>query len=165
MTIAARLGLLTLVLGSRAFGAEAPDPRQWLEEIESPRALAWVKQRDDKTLAELQADPRYAQVEADARAVVLAEDRIPAPELRGRWIYNFWQDKKRVRGLWRRAAPEEYRKTAPAWEDVLDLDALAAREKENWVWKGAQCLAPEYARCLITLSRGGGDAAVVREFD
>ena len=161
------LALLALVLAAPVLAADAPaaDPRQWLEEIESPKALDWVKTRDAKTLAELQADPRYKQVEADARAVVLATDRIPAPELRGRWIYNFWQDPKSVRGVWRRAAPEEYRKPEPRWETVLDLDALSTKEKENWVWKGANCLQPEQNRCLLTLSRGGKDASVIREFD
>lgn len=159
----ATLALLILPLVP-ARAADA-DPRLWMEDIESPRALAWVKERDEKTLAELQADPRFKSVEADARAVVLATDRIPAPELRGRWIYNFWQDPKAVRGVWRRATPEEYRKPEPRWETVLDLDALAAKEKENWVWKGADCLPPAQARCLLTLSRGGKDASVIREFD
>src|SRR6185312_3398378 len=159
------LAALILVVGSAALAADAPDPRQWLEGIESPRALDWVKTRDEKTLKELQADPRYKKVEADARAVVLATDRIPAPELRGGWIYNFWQDPKSVRGVWRRATPEEYRKPKPHWETVLDLDALSKKEKENWVWKGADCLQPEQTRCLLTLSRGGKDASVVREFD
>jgi prolyl oligopeptidase len=158
---------LTLLLAPSAFAAEAPaaDPRSWMEDIESPRALDWVKKHDEKTLKELQSDPRYRQVEADARAVVQATDRIPAPELRGSWIYNFWQDKKAVRGVWRRTTPEEYRKPAPRWETILDLDKVAKKEKENWVWKGADCLQPEQTRCLITLSRGGGDASVVREFD
>lgn len=158
-------GLLLLLLAVPALAAEAPDPRAWLEEIDSPRALAWVKERDEKTLAGLKADPRFAGVEADARAVVLASDRIPMPEERGRWIYNFWQDPAAVRGIWRRTTPEEYRKPEPRWETVLDLDALSKAEKENWVWKGADCLAPEEARCLLTLSRGGKDASVVREFD
>ena len=155
-----------LALSLPALAAEAsPDPLQWLEDIESPRALDWVKAHDEKTLGALQADPRYKSVEADARAVLLAADRIPAPELRGRWIYNFWQDPKSVRGVWRRATPEEYRKPEPLWETVLDLDALAAAEGENWVWKGADCLQPEQSRCLLTLSRGGKDAHVIREFD
>ena len=42
----------------------------------------------------------------------------------------------------------EYRKAEPAWETVLDLDALATAEKENWVWSGATCLGPDYRRCL-----------------
>jgi prolyl oligopeptidase len=154
-----------LLLGLLLLGAAPPDPRLWMEEVESPRALSWVKAHDDKTLAGLQADPRYAAVEADARAVVLATDRIPMPELRGRFIYNFWQDPKSVRGVWRRATPEEYRKPEPKWETVLDLDALSAGEKENWVWKGADCLTPDETRCLLKLSRGGKDASVYREFD
>jgi len=56
------------------------------------------------------------------------------------------------------------------WEEVIDLDAVAAADKENWVWKGASCLRPDmrgepYRRCRIALSRGGADATVVREFD
>ena len=84
---------------------------------------------------------------------------------RGDWYYNFWQDEKNVRGLWRRTTLQEYRKAEPKWETVLDLDQLSRDEKENWVWKGSSCLYPNYDRCLLTLSRGGADAAVVREFD
>lgn len=143
----------------------ASDERLWLEEIESPRALEWVKARNAESRAELEGDLRYKSVAAELRAVLLAEDRIPTPDLAGPWVYNFWQDAKSVRGVWRRTTPEEYRKAAPQWETVLDLDALSAREGENWVWKGDSCLPPAYERCLLTLSRGGKDAAVVREFD
>jgi prolyl oligopeptidase len=83
----------------------------------------------------------------------------------GPHYYNFWRDAKNKRGLWRRTSLEEYRKPEPNWEIVLDLDALAEEEKENWVWSGAAFLRPSYDRCLIELSRGGADAAVVREFD
>ena len=48
---------------------------------------------------------------------------------------------------------------------LLDLDALNTEEKASWVWKGSDCLYPAYDRCLISLSRGGADATVVREFD
>ena len=47
---------------------------------------------------------------------------------------------------------------------LLDVDALAAAEKENWVFKGAE-RAPSLTRALVELSRGGGDAVVTREFD
>jgi prolyl oligopeptidase len=53
----------------------------------------------------------------------------------------------------------------PRWETLIDLDALAAAEGENWVWAGAACLGPAYRRCLVSLSRGGADAKVTREFD
>src|SRR6266513_2450687 len=42
--------------------------------------------------------------------------------------------------------------------------SVAAHEHENWVWKGAEC-TPSLKHCLLHLSRGGGDAVVVREFD
>ena len=51
------------------------------------------------------------------------------------------------------------------WETVLDIDALNTLENANWVWKGADCIEPKQDRCLISLSRGGGDAVEVREFD
>ena len=38
-------------------------------------------------------------------------------------------------------------------------------EKENWVWHGDSCLRPAYTKCLISLSRGGADADVTREFN
>ena len=154
--------LLLAVLSSPA---AALDEALWLEEIESPKALEWVKTRNKAALAELEGDARYKSVEAELRAVLLAEDRIPSPELMGKWVYNFWQDSKSVRGLWRRASVEEYRKDKPQWETVLDLDAFSAAEKANWVWKGANCLPPAYERCLLKLSPGGKDASVTREFD
>jgi prolyl oligopeptidase len=60
---------------------------------------------------------------------------------------------------------DDYIDGSEDWELVLDLDKLAEGEDEDWVWKGAQCLRPEYRRCLLNLSRGGADAVVVREFD
>lgn len=80
-------------------------------------------------------------------------------------MYNFWQDAKSPCGVWRRTTLAEYRKAEPAWETVLDLDVLAAAEKASWAWKGADCLFPKYARRLVSLSRGGGDAVEIREFD
>jgi prolyl oligopeptidase len=83
----------------------------------------------------------------------------------GQHFYNFWQDANNKRGLWRRTSLDEYRKPNPQWETVLDLDKLGEAEKENWVWKGANFLKPDGDRCLLSLSRGGADATVVREFD
>ena len=83
----------------------------------------------------------------------------------GEYFYNFWRDKKNPRGLWRRTTIDEYKKEDPKWDILLDLDALNAKEKENFVWGGAQLLRPDYRLCLISLSRGGADARIVREFD
>jgi prolyl oligopeptidase len=99
------------------------------------------------------------------RTILDSRDKIPYVSRRGDALYNFWRDAEHPRGLWRRTTLAEYRNTAPAWETVIDLDALAKAEGENWVWAGATCLAPDYQRCLVKLSRGGADAHVVREFD
>jgi prolyl oligopeptidase len=177
---AMRLPLLTAAIASIALSAlaetppvtvppvtendAATDPFLWLE-ADSPRSLAWVEQQNARSLAVLKADPRYAAFHQQALTIVNAADRIAMPELIGRGVYNFWQDPANVRGLWRRTSLAGYRAEAPAWETVLDLDALSRAEKANWVWKGANCPPPHYRRCLLSLSDGGEDATVTREFD
>lgn len=146
-------------------GSEKEDPHLWLEEIESPAALGWVRAHNEKSQSLLIGDARYTTLHDEVRSILVAKDRIPAPTLRGGWVYNFWQDSDHVKGLWRRARPADYARTEPEWDIVLDLDALAKQESENWVWKGSECLPPAYARCLLKLSRGGKDAVVIREFD
>lgn len=145
--------------------AQVEDPHLWLEEIEGKEALSWVKERNEKSLTHFEKAKNYQSIEEDIRKIALAKDRIALPNLMNGYLYNFWQDQTHVRGIWRRTTLENYEKAEIIWETVLDIDALAAAEKENWVWKGASCLPPEYTRCLIHLSRGGKDAAVVREFD
>lgn len=149
----------------KGFREMNPDPYLWLEEVESPRALDWVRDRSAHALAVLTGGSRSAAIEKEVRKVTLAKDRIAFPDLRSGWVYNFWQDEKHVRGLWRRVKFEEYSHPQPRWEVVLDLDELARAEKENWVWAGARFLPPGNQLALILLSRGGKDAAVTREFD
>ncbi|MFT3665214.1 MAG: prolyl oligopeptidase family serine peptidase [Piscinibacter sp.] len=141
------------------------DPYLWLEEVQGDKALAWVRERNAETLAQLSARDDFAPTRARLLEVLNSRDRIPAVSRRGDWLYNLWQDAEHKRGLWRRTTLAEYRKAQPRWETVIDLDALGAAEKENWVWGGADCLGPDDHRCLVSLSRGGADAKVVREFD
>jgi prolyl oligopeptidase len=141
------------------------DPHLWLEEVEGERALAWARKQNERTLAELQADPRFERFQADARRVLESRDRIADPVLMAGTIYNFWQDDQHVRGLLRRSDWASYRSGAPKWETVLDIDALSAQDGKPWVTGLPDCLGPEYRRCLVTLSNGGKDAAIVREFD
>lgn len=159
---------VAVCLAAGAAGAQedaVSDPHQWLEAVEDPRALEWVKAQNDKAEAELAATPEFRQLEADLLAIYDSDARIPAVNKQGEWYYNFWRDQQNPRGLWRRTTLEEYRKPNPQWEVLLDLDALNKAEDTNWVWGGANCLRPDYARCLIALSRGGADATVTREFD
>lgn len=160
------LSLVLLVLcASRATASESVDPYLWLEEVGSEQALDWVRARNKLSQQALEASPDFASIHDRLRAIYDSDARIPVVTQQGQWLYNFWRDARHPRGLWRRTTPAEYRKPQPVWQTVLDLDALAARESENWVWKGASCLYPKYARCLLRLSRGGADAHVVREFD
>jgi prolyl oligopeptidase len=156
-------GLFSLV----AFAADVPtdDPFLWLEEVDSPRALDWAREQNAVTQRELESSPDFKVIHDRLLSIYDSTARIPYLAKAGTHYYNFWRDAQHVRGIWRRTSLAEYRKENPAWETVLDLDALATTEKENWVWKGVDFLRPSYDRCLIQLSRGGGDAVVVREFD
>ena len=141
------------------------DPYLWLEDVEGAKPLEWVEAQNKVSLAELTAAPGYQALYDRLLAINDSRARIPAVVKRGAFYYNFWQDKTNPRGLWRRTTPEDYRNDNPKWETVLDLDALARDEKQNWVWSAPVPLYPNYDRYLLRLSRGGGDATVVREFD
>ena len=158
------LASAALLLAAQGHAA-AQDPYLWLENIQGKDALQWVHQQNALTVKETEGWKSFPQLKRDILAVLDSSARIPSIEKIGDRYYNFWRDAQHPRGLWRSATLDEYRKADPAWEMVLDLDKLAKEEKENWVWQGADCVKPKQDRCLIRLSRGGGDAAVVREFD
>ena len=165
-------GLLLAVIATASCAVSAAraqdasnDPYLWLEDVSSPKAMAWVDAHNARSTAVLESDPRYQQYYKEALEIAQAKDRIPFGSFIGGKIYNFWQDADHVRGIWRRASLESYASGNPQWETVLDLDVLASAEKANWVWKGAQCARPLERRCLISLSDGGEDAVTVREFD
>jgi len=146
--------------------AAAPaDPHLWLEEVLGDKPLAWVRQHNAVATKELEAQPGFPALQARLKTILNSKERIPYVSKEGEFYYNFWRDAQHVRGIWRRTTLAQYQLAEPAWETVIDLDQLAAGESENWVWGGASCLYPKGERCLISLSRGGGDAKVVREYD
>ncbi len=160
--------IATVLAGVFLMGAAAPDddPYTWMEEIEGARALDWAKAENARSLPQLQNDPRYAGLYAEALKIATAKDRIPGVGFGGDGsLRDYWQDAEHVRGVWRTTSLDSYRSGAPDWKTILDLDALSKAEKANWVWKGADCLPPDERRCLVSLSNGGKDAVVVREFD
>ncbi len=161
------LAAITFLLGIGAGVARAAetDPFLWLEDVGGDRAMTWVKAENAKTTGVLEKDPRFAVLFADELKIAQAKDRIPAPEMIGDKIYNFWRDADHVRGIWRATTVADYASPDPHWRTVLDLDALAKAENANWVWHGETCLRPSYTRCLIRLSDGGEDADTTREFD
>jgi prolyl oligopeptidase len=144
--------------------ASNDDPYLWLEEVEGERALTWVREQNTRSLAVLETDARFAQLHADALALANNRDRLPLGSVREGFYYNFWQDETHVRGIWRRSPLGAYAAGQPLWETLLDIDALAASENANWVYKGSDCLEGT-TRCMISLSDGGKDASTWREYD
>ncbi len=145
--------------------AEQDDPYVWLEDVHSDRAMAWVNGHNEATAKVLQADPRFAALQADALKVLESPDRIAMPVFRGNMIYNTWQDATHVRGILRKTTLADYQTAEPHWQTVIDYDALAKADNEKWVQRGLNCLYPGDGLCLAGLSAGGEDAATDREFD
>lgn len=141
------------------------DPFLWLEDVEGEDALNWARSQNERSEAYLQAHPLFDALQARNLEILTSEDRIAYPALRGGEVYNFWRDAEHVRGIWRKTSLENYRNEVPQWDVILDVDALAQSEDENWVWAGSSCRYPDYDRCIVGLSIGGADAAVRREFD
>ncbi|WP_280835359.1 prolyl oligopeptidase family serine peptidase [Mycolicibacterium frederiksbergense] len=140
------------------------DPYLWLEDITGDDALAWVRAHNEPTIAELSGE-RFEAMRSEILEILDTDARIPYPGRRGEYLYNFWRDEANPRGLWRRTTLDSYRTDAPDWDLILDLDELARTEGENWVWAGPEVIEPEHTLAMISLSRGGADATVVREFD
>ncbi|MFO0954035.1 MAG: prolyl oligopeptidase family serine peptidase [Isosphaeraceae bacterium] len=157
---------LVAAMGLAAQAQQEPDdPFRWLEDVTGEKSLDWVRRLNAESTSELTGDAAFRTLESRILSILDSDAKIPSIRKIGGLYYNFWKDAKHKRGLWRRTTLEEYRKPSPNWETVLDLDALGAEEKENWVWHGADPLKPDERFCLVSLSRGGADAEVIREFD
>lgn len=140
------------------------DEFAWLEEVEGEEQLSWVRERNAEAEERLKTE-RFETLSSEILEVLDSSEKIPAVVQRGEYLYNFWTDAKAERGLWRRTTWDSYRTAQPEWEVLIDVDALAAAEDVNWVWHGAAVLKPAHNRALVSLSRGGADADITREFD
>ncbi|WP_338425123.1 prolyl oligopeptidase family serine peptidase [Sphingopyxis kveilinensis] len=166
--IRATLAALALSCSIAAVAAAPPqaDPWLWLEEIEGPKALDWVKKENARADALLTTRPGFEADRKRAREILDDDRQIAMPgEVMGDTITNFWRDAANPRGLWRQSPLDAYLAGKPEWSTLIDVDALGKAEGQSWVWHGADCLAPDYKRCLVSLSPGGTDADIVREWD
>ncbi len=145
--------------------ADTADPYVWLEDVSGGRAMAWVKDHDARTAAALRTDPHFAPFQAEALHIAEDARRLPAPQLRGSHVDNFWRDAAHPRGILRTTTVADYAAPDPHWHTLLDIDALNKAEGTSWVWKGMSVLQPEERYALVRLSAGGEDADTVREFD
>jgi prolyl oligopeptidase len=156
---------MTPMTSEAAAAAEnAHDPYLWLEDVTGEEALDWVRARNEPTLAEFR-DAQFERMRTEALEVLDTDARIPYVVRRGEYLYNFWRDAANSRGLWRRTTLDSYRTDSPEWDVLIDVDELGRTDDEKWVWAGAIVIEPEFTRALVNLSRGGSDAAIVREFD
>lgn len=156
---------VTLLVMITTLNFAQEDKFLWLEDVDAQQSLDWVEDWNDKTLKVLTGQPGYDEMYQQILKIYNSTDRIASPSIYGKLIYNFWQDAKNPRGVWRRTPIASYLSGNPHWETVLDIDALSKDHDEKYVFKGATGLYPNYDRFLINLSKGGGDAVVIREFD
>lgn len=156
------LSLTALIFMPAAF---AEIPFDWLETLNSPKVDAWVEARNQETFERFLHTDIFKEAEAATLAILDSDERLVLPSLRGEHAYHFHRNEAHPRGIWRRSAAQAFFDNEPEWETLLDLDALATEEEENWVWSGAFFEPRGEERAIIRLSRGGADAVVLREFD
>ena len=158
--------ILTLLLLTNIYNLMAQeDSYLWLEEVDGKKALEFVEKQNKSTFDVLMQQKEYQDIYNKNLTILNDTDKIAYPGIYGDLIYNFWQDKDHVRGIWRRTTKASYNTKNPVWETLLDIDALSKEEETKWVFKGAQGLYPNYDKFLVSLSKGGGDAVVVKEYD
>jgi prolyl oligopeptidase len=147
-----------------SLSAPDDDPYLWLEEIEGAASISWVEAQNAATMQRF-GDGRFSADRDALKTIFDRPDNIPYPNRRGAKLFNPWQDAQHPRGLWRTTSLQSFRSDAPDWEILIDVDALAAKEGEDWVWRGGSTLPGTHDRAIVQLSRGGSDAVVLREFD
>ena len=168
-----RVTLFALVLGcvlaTGAFAVtgtpERADPYAWLEDVHGEKPLAWVKEQNAVSLGQLKTDPRYQKNYDSILEVLDATDRIPMGSLSHGFVYNFWQDAANPKGIWRRTTVADYQNAKPIWEFAAGCRRAGKDRKRKIGSSRARSVRRAKSRCLIRLSRGGGDAVVIREYD
>jgi len=141
------------------------DPYAWLESLESADAISWVEGQNALTHSVLDADPRFAGLQREILETLRDTRQIPFFNQHRDWLYNFHQSEVQPRGVYRRTRLDDYRREEANWQVVLDIDRLAAEEQADWYLEGVSHYTLEPSICLLTLSRGGSDAALTREYD
>ncbi len=136
----------------------------WLEEVTGEKALHWVKTENQRTTSHLEQNPNFSTIQEEAASILMSRDKLISGSQFDGYFFNFWQDGKNIKGLWRRQLWSDFLAGKKNWENLIDFDQLSHVENRSWVFKGANCLKGS-TRCLINLSDGGKDASSLREYD
>jgi prolyl oligopeptidase len=160
-----QLVILTLIIAIVKMSNAQEDNYQWLEDVDSQKSMEFVGTQNRKTIEILTNEKVYSSIYDRTLEILNSSDRIAFPSILGIYVYNFWKDKDHVRGIWRRCLLTSYLSNNYEWDILLDIDELSKKDNEKWVYKGVTGLYPNYDRFLVQLSKGGGDAVIVKEFD
>lgn len=144
------------------------DEFHWLEPPHDPKALAWAKQQTEEATQKLQALPLYAAIQGEMKEVLKAKTESPDVTLLGKRAIRLLRTASHPHGLLQVATRDSHG-VPGAWQTALDVDALRKREGVPYTLQAFSlrdtCLGPEFNRCLLRLSPGGGDEVEIREFD
>jgi prolyl oligopeptidase len=152
-----------------AASASAANDLRWLEPAKDEKALAWVRAQNERTITYLRRHANYDQNHAQALAAVLdGRGGFDDVGISGGFVYEIHRTSATPRGVLRRAPAETYFTGAPVWDDLLDVDALAAKTKSK-ILIGVPNLfsfSPNGSRVLLyeTIEGSSGELRV-REFD
>jgi prolyl oligopeptidase len=149
----------------QAAPADPADKYIYLEDASGPKAMAWVKEHNERSAKIIEADPHFAPYVADALKIAEDPSRLPTPDQHGSDVYNLWHDAQHLHGILRKTTFADYMNPEPHWQTVIDYDALSKQDNTSWVAKDLNCLYPGDGLCMVTLSAGGEDAETLREFD
>ncbi len=141
------------------------DKYLWLEDVDGKKALEFAEAQNKIAFEKLSKEKDYQSIYDKSLEILNSTEKIAYPDIQGKYVYNFWKDKDHVRGIWRRCLLANYTNNKLDWETLIDIDELSKKDGIKWVFKGASGLYPDYTRFLISLSKGGGDAVVIKEFD
>ena len=138
---------------------------KFLEDPLHPKALSWVHIQSDKTRQYLQSDPTYAPLKHILNQANFNPDKQPSIGLYNGYIWQYWDDAHNPIGVWRRTSLKSYRSKKPKWENLIDFDQLSKTMGQKILFRGACPCRQDPNKYLISLSFGGKDESIVREWD
>ncbi|KQS68053.1 peptidase [Rhizobium sp. Leaf371] len=136
----------------------------YLETDDDARTLDFVARENARSDAALKTEA-FAADAAAFKAMMEREDKLIHFTRRGDWLTTFRKTARNPMGVWQRLPADQAPVPEAAWETMFDLDAYNATTGRTWIWRGAVTCPWEPSRVLLSLSDGGSDLRLFREFD